>query len=98
MAAQVTLTSRFLSNLMPARPQRLTGAATQPTSFLLLRLIIWDEAPMMHKHVFEYLDRASRDVTRVDALLVAGFILERDFRQIPTFIPGAAVLKCAKPA
>ena len=43
---------------------------------------------MMHRHVFEYLDRALRDVTRVDALFGGKVvILGGDFRQIPTVIP-----------
>ena len=25
-------------------------------------LIVWDEAPMMHKHVFEAVDRTLRDI------------------------------------
>lgn len=29
------------------------------------KLIIWDEAPMMHKHCFEALDRSLRDILRV---------------------------------
>jgi ATP-dependent DNA helicase PIF1 len=28
------------------------------------KLIIWDEAPMMHKHFFEALDRSLRDLMR----------------------------------
>ena len=51
-------------------------------------LIIWDEAPMMHKRVFEYLDRALRDVCGVDALFGGKVvILGGDFRQIPVVIP-----------
>lgn len=60
------------------------------TAHLILaaELIVWDEAPMMHKHVFEYLERALRDVTRVDALFGGKVvILGGDFRQIPTVIP-----------
>ena len=50
-------------------------------------LIVWDEAPMMHKHVYEYLDRVLRDITRVDALFGGKVvILGGDFRQIPTVI------------
>ena len=51
-------------------------------------LIVWDEAPMMHRHVYEYLDRVLRDVNRVDALFGGKVvILGGDFRQIPTVIP-----------
>ncbi|DBA83238.1 TPA: hypothetical protein ACH3X2_14268 [Trebouxia sp. C0005] len=54
----------------------------------LVDLVIWDEAPMMHKHIFEYLDRALHDVTRVDALLGGKVVnLRGDFRQISVVIP-----------
>jgi len=34
------------------------------------RLIIWDEAPMTHRHVFEAVDRILRDLMKaVDPLL-----------------------------
>ena len=55
---------------------------------IAVELIVWDEAPMMHKHVYEYLDKVLRDVTRVDALFGGKVvILGGDFRQIPTVIP-----------
>ena len=42
---------------------------------------------MMQKHMFEYLDRALRDVTRADALFGGKVaIFGGDFRQILTFI------------
>ena len=48
-------------------------------------LIVWDEAPTMHKHVYEYLDKVLRDNTRVDALFGGKVvILGGDFWQIPT--------------
>ena len=51
-------------------------------------LIIWNEAPMWHRHVFQYLNRVLRDVTRVDALLGGKVvILGGDFRQIPVVMP-----------
>lgn len=51
-------------------------------------LIIWDEAPMMHRHVYQYLDAALRDVTGVDALFGGKVVvLGGDFRQIPVVIP-----------
>ena len=50
-------------------------------------LIVWDEAPMMHKYVYEYLDRVLRNITRVDALFGGKvLLLGGDFRQIPTVI------------
>jgi len=52
-------------------------------------LIIWDEAPMMHKHYFEAFDRTMRDIMRVvdEKNLKKPFggkvvILGGDFRQI----------------
>ena len=42
---------------------------------------------MMHQHVYEYLDKVLRDITRVDALFGGKVvILGGDFRQIPTVI------------
>lgn len=60
-------------------------------------LIIWDEAPMMHKHVLEYFDRTLRDVTRVDALFGGKvLILGGGFRQSPTVIlRGSQAQVCA---
>ena len=50
-------------------------------------LIVWAEAPMMHKHVYEYLDKVLRNITRVDALFGGKVvILGGDFRQMPTVI------------
>lgn len=58
------------------------------------RLIIWDKAPMLHKHCFESLDRAFRDVLqshnngRLDIPFVGKVIvLGGDFRQILLVIP-----------
>ena len=59
-------------------------------------LIVWDAAPMMHKHVYEYLDKVLRNITRVDALFGGKVvILEIDFRWIPTVIQkGSRVQVC----
>jgi len=58
------------------------------------RLIIWDEAPMLHKHCFEAVDRALRDVLRCynGGRLDIPFggkvvVLGGDFRQILPVIP-----------
>jgi len=60
------------------------------------KLIIWDEAPMMHKHCFEALDRSLRDVLRVqnDGRTDIPFggkvvVLGGDFRQILPVMPKA---------
>lgn len=51
-------------------------------------LIIWDEAPMMHRFVFEALDRTLRDV-HCDDRPMAGMVvlLGGDFRQILPVVP-----------
>jgi ATP-dependent DNA helicase PIF1 len=60
------------------------------------KLIIWDEAPMMHKHCFEALDRSLRDVLKtVDErnkdIPFGGkvVVLGGDFRQILPVMPKA---------
>jgi hypothetical protein len=58
------------------------------------KLIIWDEAPMMHKHCFEALDRSLRDILRVHNngrtdIPFGGkvVVLGGDFRQILPVMP-----------
>ncbi|XP_031116689.1 uncharacterized protein LOC116020351 [Ipomoea triloba] len=58
------------------------------------KLIIWDEAPMMHKHYFEALDRTMRDLLRFtnpasERYTFGGktVVLGGDFRQILPVIP-----------
>ncbi|CAN1777373.1 ATP-dependent DNA helicase PIF1 [Linum perenne] len=52
-------------------------------------LIIWDEAPMAHKHCIEALDRTLRDVLNCDELPFGGLtmVFGGDFRQILPVIP-----------
>ncbi|XP_031131886.1 uncharacterized protein LOC116033274 [Ipomoea triloba] len=57
-------------------------------------LIIWDEAPMMHKHCFEALDKTMRDLLRFSNPLSSTLpfggktvVLSGDFRQILPVIP-----------
>ncbi|XP_019157984.1 PREDICTED: uncharacterized protein LOC109154705 [Ipomoea nil] len=57
-------------------------------------LIIWDEAPMMHKHCFEALDRTMRDLLRFvdpcsEMKTFGGktVVLGGDFRQIVPVVP-----------
>ncbi|XP_019193106.1 PREDICTED: uncharacterized protein LOC109187373 [Ipomoea nil] len=57
-------------------------------------LIIWDEAPMMHKHCFEALDRTMRDLLRFVNPLSSSLpfggktvVLGGDFRQILPVLP-----------
>ncbi|KAK9684271.1 hypothetical protein RND81_10G198000 [Saponaria officinalis] len=57
-------------------------------------LVIWDEAPMVHKHAFEAVDRAFRDIMHLDDPMakekVFGgktIVLGGDFRQILPAVP-----------
>ncbi|XP_024963403.1 uncharacterized protein LOC112503634 [Cynara cardunculus var. scolymus] len=59
-------------------------------------LIIWDEAPMVHKHAFEALDRSMNDIFNAqcsgDSNMIFGdkvIVLGGDFRQILSVIPNA---------
>jgi len=54
-------------------------------------VIIWDEAPMMHRHAFEDVDRSLRDIMDKDDKPFGGktFVLSGDFRQIlPVVVRG----------
>jgi hypothetical protein len=49
----------------------------------LAHLIIWDEAPMQHRHVFEAVDRTLRDIMRVEAPFGGKVVVfGGDFRQV----------------
>ncbi|KAK9682574.1 hypothetical protein RND81_10G082900 [Saponaria officinalis] len=57
-------------------------------------LIIWDEAPMMHRHAFEAVDRAFRDIMHLDDPMAKDrvfggktVVLGGDFRQILLVVP-----------
>jgi ATP-dependent DNA helicase PIF1 len=53
-------------------------------------LIIWDEAPMQHKWVFEAVDRTLRDLTCLDAPFGGKVVLlGGDFRQVLPVVPRA---------
>ncbi|GMF47935.1 unnamed protein product [Phytophthora fragariaefolia] len=55
------------------------------------RLVIWDEAPMTHRHAFEAVDRTLRDIMDNDQEPFGGkvFVLSGDFRQIlPVVVRG----------
>ncbi|XP_022024233.1 uncharacterized protein LOC110924541 [Helianthus annuus] len=61
------------------------------------RLIIWDEAPMVHRHAFEALDRTFKDVlvdkiNRYSDVLFRGkvIVFGGDFRQILPVIPNGS--------
>nr|KAJ0226239.1 hypothetical protein LSAT_V11C100049790 [Lactuca sativa] len=62
-------------------------------------LIIWDEAPMIHKHAFEALDRTLKDVLRCGNSSISNIpfggkviVFGRDFRQILPVVPGEGKL------
>ncbi|XP_071727472.1 uncharacterized protein [Rutidosis leptorrhynchoides] len=67
---------------------------TQPDSDLAAllnqaKLIIWDEAPMMHRHCFEAFDRTMRDIIKVEGMDYSSLpfggkvvVFGGDFRQI----------------
>ncbi|XP_076882055.1 uncharacterized protein LOC143530394 [Bidens hawaiensis] len=68
----------------------MSGKGNTDVSELLKKtsLIIWDEAPMIHKHAFEALDRTLKDVMNVDLGNTSGslfggkvVVLIGDFRQ-----------------
>ncbi len=54
------------------------------------KLFIWDEAPMMHRHCFEAVDRLLRDITRINQPFGGKiFIIGGDFRQtLPVVLHG----------
>ncbi|XP_023730365.1 ATP-dependent DNA helicase PIF1-like [Lactuca sativa] len=60
-------------------------------------LIIWDEAPMVHKHVFEALDRTLKDVLRCGNSSISNIpfggkviVFGGDFRQFLPVVPGGS--------
>lgn len=54
-------------------------------------LIIWDEAPMIHRHSFESLDRTFRDILKNDMPFGGKVIVfGGDFRQILPVVPGGS--------
>ncbi|MCI09934.1 ATP-dependent DNA helicase PIF1, partial [Trifolium medium] len=65
--------------------------SNEPLAHLIRRakLIIWDEAPMMHKHCFEAVDRTLRDIMNEKRYPFGGkvVVLGGDFRQILPVIP-----------
>ncbi|XP_058784626.1 uncharacterized protein LOC131659455 [Vicia villosa] len=66
-------------------------APKDPLAELIRRakLIIWDEAPMMHKHCFEAVDRTFQDIMQNKNIPFGGkvVVLGGDFRQILPVIP-----------
>ncbi|KAI3741126.1 hypothetical protein L1987_58793 [Smallanthus sonchifolius] len=94
-----TAHSRFLiplnlteDSLCHIKPQSDVACLLKKT-----KLIIWDEAPMIHKHAFEALDRTLRDILSSDNMnnshLPFGgkvIVFGGDFRQILPVIPNGS--------
>lgn len=91
-----TAHSRFCIPLIVNEDSTCNIAHGSPLAELIIRtkLIIWDEAPMMHKHSFEAVDRTLRDLLKLQINGNRGFpfggkvvVLGGDFRQILPVIP-----------
>ncbi|XP_031108664.1 uncharacterized protein LOC116013152 [Ipomoea triloba] len=72
----------------------ITQGSSLAELIIQCKLIIWDEAPMMHKHCFEALDRTLRDLFRFTDQNAGNrtfggktVVLGGDFRQILLVIP-----------
>ncbi|XP_019191668.1 PREDICTED: uncharacterized protein LOC109186192 [Ipomoea nil] len=91
-----TAHSRFAIPLAVYEDSTCNIKQGSPLAELIIKskLIIWDEAPMMHKHCFEALDRTMRDLmrfknSRSSTMTFGGktVVLGGDFRQILPVIP-----------
>ncbi|KAH0682655.1 hypothetical protein KY290_021244 [Solanum tuberosum] len=91
-----TAHSRFVIPLNITEDSTCNLKQGTPLAHLLIKtkLIIWDEAPMMHKHCFEALDKTLRDIigykdATKSELPFGGktIVLGGDFRQILLVIP-----------
>lgn len=93
LAGGRTAHSRFA---IPINVNEDTVCHITPNSWLadLIRqtsLIIWDEAPMIHRHSFESLDRTLRDILKKDTPFGGKVIVfGGDFRQILPVVPGGS--------
>jgi len=58
----------------------------------MVKLIIWDEAPMAHKYCFKALDRTLKDIMKCD-LVFGGkvIVFGGDFRQILLVVPQGSI-------
>ena len=65
------------------------GAQTQAARLLReASIIVWDEAPMMHKFCYSAVDRLLRDLTKVDQPMGGKvFVMAGDFRQVLPVVP-----------
>ncbi|XP_019166602.1 PREDICTED: uncharacterized protein LOC109162335 [Ipomoea nil] len=91
-----TAHSRFAIPIAVNEDSTCNISQSSPLAHLIMqcKLIIWDEAPMMHKFCFEALDRSMRDIMRAKNpnsfdMTFGGktVVLGGDFRQILPVIP-----------
>ena len=86
-----TAHSRFKVPINVVEDSMCTINADSPLGDLIRKtnLIIWDEAPMVHRHCFEAFDRTLKDVTDCDDKPFGGkvVVFGGDFRQILPVIP-----------
>lgn len=91
-----TAHSRFIIPINPTEDSFCSIHQDSPLAELLrlTSLIIWDEAPMIHKHCFEALDRTLRDILRStipdsEDKVFGGkvVVFGGDFRQILLVVP-----------
>ncbi|XP_012831090.1 PREDICTED: uncharacterized protein LOC105952121 [Erythranthe guttata] len=61
----------------------ISQQSPQAELFIRAKLIIWDEAPMMHRYCFEALDKTMKSILQVEKLFGGKVVVFRgDFRQI----------------
>ncbi|XP_076907059.1 uncharacterized protein LOC143563399 [Bidens hawaiensis] len=98
-----TAHSRFLIPINLTEDSQCQVKGNTDISELLKKtsLIIWDEAPMIHKHAFESLDRTLKDVMNVDLGNTSGslfggkvVVLGGDFRQILPVVQNGTINDC----
>lgn len=80
-----TFHSRFKApiNLTATSTLYITKQSAVADLIRRARLIVWDEAPMGHRHLLEALDRTLRDVTDLDSPFGGKVVvLAGDFRQV----------------
>jgi ATP-dependent DNA helicase PIF1 len=86
-----TAHSRFAIPLNVNERSTCEIGTKEPVAQLVRRakLIIWDEAPMMHRHCFEAVDRTLKDIMHEKRFPFGGkvVVLGGDFRQILPVIP-----------
>ena len=96
MAGGRTYHSRFKAKLVVDATSTCDIAAQSPLADLIRQtaIIVWDEAPMAHRHHLEAFDRTMRDVTDRPQQPFGGkvLVLGGDFRQILPVIRSAALL------